>query len=723
MIEDHSAPVGRARPQEGSARSGAWLGVAAWLGMAVVAGQAVPARAQAPDSTGGRSHAEAAAVPGDAVPPPSAASEARAASPSASRTFAPPSASALHGTSASDAATVPAQPSAPTLEASAGNADAPPPARLDDLAQWLEYKTNTHTRTLPYEARLFFRRGMLLSRSGANDEAIRLARGAVRLDPTYLEPRLTLIAWLLPRSLESALQQITLVIPRWREDFSAQWTLAINAALVLFQSFLLGLAITGFLLVITRNHELRHGWHERLRGWSTPLSALFWSWVLFLAPFVLGFGIVLPTVLFLAMLWAHLKLRERILFFTLIGGMALIPFGIGELDRLSSPMRPERSFLPAVLALESEPYSPQIARQFADLAAARHDDPYVQFGTGWLAQQGNDLSAAEQAYQRVLELWPNNDRVLNNLANVLVLEGRYPDAMPLYQRAFSIEPHNATVLFNLSQAQMLAYDFKSAQESLAKASALDFDLVRGFKEQPSPDGTLPLQPQWLAPKTLWKAVLQAPRPAASAITLPPAWKGRIETSGWRFAVVVVVFAVIGYVLGGRMQKGLPIQHCSNCAKVVCRRCSGRHHTEILCRNCAEVLTGSDSPDFMRILLTRQRDRSSRLPRAIRAAFAAVVPAAGLIAHHRIVLPFFLLWAAAMCVSGVLGAAAPYRGRMPRLMRPLLGALLVLVRHLHRLGRRLSRRGRGRPPPCRRARQEARTRRTAPPPPRLKKNAA
>ena len=567
---------------------------------------------------------------------------------------------------------------------------------------------------------------MLLSRSGGNDEAIRLARGAVRLDPTYLEPRLTLIAWLLPRSLESALQQITLVIPRWREDFSAQWTLAINAALVLFQSFLLGLAITGFLLVMTRNHELRHGWHERLRGWSTPLSALFWSWVLFLAPFVLGFGIVLPTVLFLAMLWAHLKLRERILFFALIGGMALIPFGIGELDRLSSPMRPERSFLPAVLALESEPYSPQIARQFADLAAARHDDAYVQFGAGWLAQQGNDLSAAEQAYQRVLELWPNNDRVLNNLANVLVLEGRYPDAMPLYQRAFSIEPHNATVLFNLSQAQMLAYDFKSAQESLAKASALDFDLVRGFKEQPSPDGTLPLQPQWLAPKTLWKAVLQAPRPAASAIVLPPAWKGRIETSGWRFAVVVVVFAIVGYFLGGRMQRGLPIQHCSNCDRVVCRRCSGRHRTEVLCRNCAEVLTGSDSPDFMRILLTRQRDRSSRLPRAIRAAFAAVVPAAGLIAHHRIVLPFFMLWAAAMCVSGALGTAAPYACNArfgvpdvnghPLVLVPLLVIYIVsVVGYLgevagsHRRAAALA--------------KEARTRRTAPPPPRLKKPAA
>src|SRR5690348_4800222 len=69
------------------------------------------------------------------------------------------------------------------------------PATLNDINAWLEYKTRGHLLALPTEARLFYRRGLLLHASGGGARAERLVRGAARLDPGFIAPRLTLATW------------------------------------------------------------------------------------------------------------------------------------------------------------------------------------------------------------------------------------------------------------------------------------------------------------------------------------------------------------------------------------------------------------------------------------------------------------------------------------------------------------------------------------------------
>jgi hypothetical protein len=79
----------------------------------------------------------------------------------------------------------------------AGESTLAPPATLADLSAWLDYKNRGHVIALPIEARVFYRRGLLLHRSGSTDEAMRLVRGAAELDPGSLAPHMTLAWWFL----------------------------------------------------------------------------------------------------------------------------------------------------------------------------------------------------------------------------------------------------------------------------------------------------------------------------------------------------------------------------------------------------------------------------------------------------------------------------------------------------------------------------------------------
>src|SRR5439155_25591456 len=82
--------------------------------------------------------------------------------------------------------TFPAPRSAPAAGPGASSsvrAASPAPTTLNDLAAWLDYRARNHIAALPEDARIFYRRGLLLHQSGGSSEAVRLVRGATELDP------------------------------------------------------------------------------------------------------------------------------------------------------------------------------------------------------------------------------------------------------------------------------------------------------------------------------------------------------------------------------------------------------------------------------------------------------------------------------------------------------------------------------------------------------------
>jgi len=535
----------------------------------------------------------------------------------------------------------------------------PPPANLLDLPAWLDYRARNHLAALPLEARLFYRRGLMMAESGSREEAVRLVRGAAELDPTFISPRLTLASWLLLREPSQALLQYANVIELARQDFLLQLALAGNFLYLVFQSIFLGLLAAGMIVVGLRNREIRHAWTERLARFVRPETARWWSWAILVLPFSCGFGLALPTLVFLGMLWTSLKARERAVFAGLLAVLAAAPWATASLDRLALPLRDGQPPFYGVPFAATESPSEDRQQQLAALAQRHPDNALLQYAAAWMGRRHGDLAAAETGYRRVLTLWPRDDRAMNNLGNVLAMQGRTDEALGLYRRAGEANPANAAAAFNASQIYTQRFDYHAATEALSRAAALNFEMVKTYQSQATDDGVLPLVDEWISPQAFWAALSQWDVGALGRGAPPPAWGSRIECSGWGFSLAALLLSVLAIVIGVRMHRVVPLRACSNCGAIICRRCACRRRETALCPDCAAVESRAETPDFGRVLLLQQRRRVRHSQHLVRTAVAVLIPGAGLLAFRRVIVALLLLCAGAALTAVGAGFAFPF----------------------------------------------------------------
>ncbi|MBI1795946.1 MAG: tetratricopeptide repeat protein [Candidatus Eisenbacteria bacterium] len=529
---------------------------------------------------------------------------------------------------------------------------------------------------MPDEARLFFRRGLIAERAGQYQEAVRLIRGAADLDPGFVTPHLTLASWSVLRDPGQTLMHYGVALDIVRRSFLLQIELVANLAFFAMHALFVGLVATGLALVVLRQAELRHLWQERVARLLSPGSARLWAWVLLALPFACGVGLALPAVLLLGLVWPVLRSRERTLYALLVMTLIAIPLASGVLGRLAAPLRVDQAPLYGVAELQDEAWTPERGAELANLATTAPDNPAVQFGLGWTARQGGDLATAETAYRRASSLWPKNDRVLNNLANVLVAEGRLDEAIGLYRRAVAIQPENASAWFNLSQVYTRQFEYHDATEAAAKASAIDFDLVKGQQALGTDDGTMPLADEWLAPRTLWTIVLDG-RGAGVAAT-PAAWRGHVESAGWRFSLLVAIVALASVTMGLRWQKVAPLRPCHNCGRIICRRCAQRRRELALCPACGGEAGRAESAEFSRVLLGRRRLAVERSQRLTRTTLAALIPGFGLLAFHRGFRALAITSGMVLLSAPWLGVHAPFTFQSPTGSGSVLSPILILA---------------------------------------------
>jgi len=617
--------------------------VAAWIPLLALAlawaGALVPAPLLAQDAA-----TEAAAET------PAAPEAAPASVPAGISSASPPSATG----SMSAEASVPAAPprAVPVREAQA-------PANLSDLPAWLSYQSRRHIAALPLEARIFHRRGVLLRESGSPAEATRMVRGAAELDPGYIAPHLTLAEWSLLSEPSQALLRYATVLDLARQNFMLQLALVANTLYACVQAVFLGLVATALLILLTRQEHLRHGWSEWLTRFVSRRSAAVWSWGLLVLPFAIGFGLVLPSLLLLGLLWPQLRARERFVFVSLTLAVVALPLLSRTLDRLTLPLDASRAPLHGVALAETEPLSIERGEVLAKLARERSDNPYLQFAAGWAARRTGDLNQAETFYARALQLWPADDRTLNNLGCALMMLGRPDEALERFAEATRLEPANAAAWFNQAQVHTQRFDYRAATDALSRASALDFDLVKTTQGQAPADGALPLIEQWMAPRRLWGAVASGRTEGNGLGALPPVWRMSLETRGWPVSVAAVLVAALGLVIGLRMHRALPLRACSNCDRVVCRRCAERRRELALCPACVEAEKRAESPDFARLLLLQVRRRHERGRHLLRTALATLVPGLGLLFLRRVFSPLVILIAAMGLLAPLFGSVQPF----------------------------------------------------------------
>ncbi|MFN8588117.1 MAG: tetratricopeptide repeat protein [Candidatus Eisenbacteria bacterium] len=542
------------------------------------------------------------------------------------------------------------------------------PTDLRKVSEWVAYKQAAHLPALPTEARLFYRRGLMARQGGQFDDALLQVRGAAELDPAFVAPHLTLASWMLVRDPSQALQEYGTALASIRQDFGLQLSMAANLFVLLFRALFAGLTITALFVIWSRRQELLHPVREALGRFGAAIGARAWSYALLVLPFVAGFGVVLPAIAMLGFLWPVVRTRERALFVTLTLFALASPFALGVLERFALPMYEQAGPYYGVPTLENAAWSPARERELDRIARANPDNPLVHFGLAWVARRGGDLAVAERAYRRTLELWPGDSRTLNNLGNVLAMQGRTTEALKAYEQSATADPTNAAALFNASQLHTQRFEYSQASDALNRASALNFELVKRYQVQATTDGLLPLADVWLSPSLFWKALRDATPPRELHGSLPTGLRDSREASGWGFASLALLVAALGVWQGVAQARRLPLRACSNCGTVVCRRCAERRREHALCPSCALVEAQAETHEFSRVLLLRHRHSIAKRERLARTALAALLPGYGIVSHRHVFRPAFLLSASWLLVQLAAGATLPF-SLEPRLTLP------------------------------------------------------
>ena len=552
-----------------------------------------------------------------------------------------------------------------------------PPTDLRDVQSWVIYKQTRHLSALPTEARLFYRRGLTAKLAGQDADAMRCVRGASELDPSFVEPHLTIASWLLTRDPSQALLQYATVLDLLRQDFNLQLDLAANLLLLAGQALFAGLLLAGILIVWLRRDDLTHLWQEQLGLFTTATTARWWALSFLILPFVAGFGLALPTLICLGLMWQSLRLRERALFVMLALAVGTMPLTLRVVERMALGLDVTGAPFHGITTLENESYSAARAANLAAAAARHPDDAFVQFGLAWTARRGHDLATAEKAYREVLRIWPDDSRVLNNLGNVLAVQGRTEEALTAYKKSGDVDPTNAAAWFNASQIYTQRFEYQLATDALSRASASQFEMVKSYQSQATDDGLLPLVDQWLEPKAFWRALSDAPLGADLRGAVPMNLRSHIETSGWPFSILAVLLGAFAIFVSNWLAKHLPLRQCSNCGRTVCRRCAERRREHALCPSCAQVEAQAETQDFSRLLLLQTRNKHTRRAHWIRTALAAVVPGYGLLAHRHVFTSVMLLGTTWVLAQLWFGYAPPF-ALEPRLTMPGEEIPIVLI---------------------------------------------
>jgi len=535
-----------------------------------------------------------------------------------------------------------------------------PPANRNDLTEWLEYQRALGSPSLPAVAQLFYRRGVETLRSGATEDGVRMLRGSCQLDPTFLGPRVALLAYFGTRDVSQSLMELARIVDLAKTYFPFQHYLTIqlayHGALVLFLATLLAALYVAWL----RREAVRHAYAEFLGQFLSERLAAVSSWALLVLPFLVGIGLALPTLFTLGAAWPSLRKSERAVAFLLLGFLVLLPLGYASVSPLCYPDHPERAPFYGTSDLANAPYTPERLAQLEKLVADHPENPFLHFSTAWMAYRAGDYDLAKNEFEAVQKLWPNEPRIPNNLGNLAEIAGRNDEAERMYHLASGLDPAWAMPHYNLGQLYTRQFRYAQASEELARAASFDFDLVRNLQAEAQlhPGDPLPPAWGWLGPNTFWNAMLSEPAPE-SAMPVPANWRGWLELRGRSVVWVTLVCALLGIALGVLIRTKLPVRQCSNCENAVCRRCASRRRDQVFCAGCSASLREASTPEFARLLLARRRRTVRRASGRWRTAFSTVLPGLGPVFVDRLGLAWGALVLGMAGVTGFLGTPGPF----------------------------------------------------------------
>ncbi|MFH0778573.1 MAG: tetratricopeptide repeat protein, partial [Candidatus Eisenbacteria bacterium] len=486
-----------------------------------------------------------------------------------------------------------------------------------------EFKLNNGIASLSSFAHAYYKSGVEKRSSGDRKAAITAFEMASELDPHFLDPHFSLFRAHLFSDPGRAFTELSAVMDITRKDFLAQHFLANNLIVMGYLALFIALALFCIMTAVNHISRLKHALSERW-GMALPQPAANWLGVLLvIQPLVWGLGLAGTVLSYNGALWKCTNAREK--FFSLL----FLLLVLCSVVLASESIR----WLPA-LSLDSPTYASYVVlrgglntqTEDALLASLQTEpkNPLYHYAYGTAARRAGRLGIARQELETAARLSPGDAAYLNNLGNVYFNLQNLGSAEQLYLQAIEANPSLPQPHYNLAQVFTKKLMFNEANDAIKKANQLDFELVNDFSLDSREQLNRSVIDAQLPPLRFWRNVSTETRKG-----YPPSFLASVSsllgTGTARRGASVLVFYVSCLVAGILVFRNLYTYRCTNCGRVVCRKCMSRIHRKIVCLKCAVAASSMKSEEFTRLLLDNQLRLERKKTRPIFLFFEILVP--------------------------------------------------------------------------------------------------
>ena len=503
----------------------------------------------------------------------------------------------------------------------------------------------------PAQAR--YREALAALRAGNTAEAQRLLAAASEFDPAYPDPHFTLAKVLAFRNPERAVGEFGEAFRIIGRNYSWQRHLLANAVTGFLTVWIVGLflAVVGIAL-----RHLPHLMHivTELTGRSKSALARGGAALITLAPLLWGLGPIPTATVYAGLVSFRIGRREGLL----VGLFVVSAIGLAAFGTLVAPWAGPPSLEEPSLLVDRAlrcGADASISSKLATLASRDPSEALYPFTAGTLARRNGDFDAAERELARADQLEPGCVWTLVNLGNVYFAREDYPHAQEAYEAAVKAAPQAAEPHYNLAQTYTKQLMFAEANREQSAATSLGFDRVRDMSKISAPQLNRTVMEAMPPIEALWDLGRRtAPERGMTASETNPYLRFLLRLSPPPpFAILFLlalflVFAGVGQVLG----RALATLQCSNCQRVVCRRCVFRMQQRAFCDGCYAAVKDLKSVEFTRILLTGRGSRAARRRTLLETMTTFLLPGAGQMLRGASLSGFFailVMVAAAMLV--------------------------------------------------------------------------
>ena len=539
----------------------------------------------------------------------------------------------------------------PALASSAPDASA--------VAASLAEKYDAGVRRALAPAQAAYREALALEASGNAEDAIRMLEAAAAFDPEYPDAHFTLARLLIFRQPDRAVGAMSEGFRILYRSYPWQRHLMANLLTAIVFVWIVSLLLAVIGIVIRHLPHLRHVVQEVLSRRATPAvrtSALGIS----LAPVLWGLGAVATATLYGALVSFRWSRREGTLVVLFLISVLALAGGIGYLAPWAgAPTLEEPSLL--VDRASNTGYDADLAAALLAWESRESTESLFPFALGSMARRSGDLDLAERQLTQAAVLRPQTPWILNNLGNVYFAREDFGRARQAYEAAAAADPNAVEPHFNLAQVYTKSLMFSEASREQSRASALAFDRVSEFSKWSAPQLNRSVMDASPPNPALWDLARRHARNRA-----PSALEGNAILRGVAgltppapFALVFLpglflVFTLAGQVLG----RNLASMHCSNCQKIICRRCVKRMQQRAFCDDCFQSVKDLKSSEFTKMLLTRHGRSASRKRTIGQAITTFVLPGGGQLLRGASLSGLFALMVMSSAAIFVVSNGAP-----------------------------------------------------------------